>query len=195
MKRYGVLLCLILPLLGKAQSLTHPKQKDLLGKGHLIIGVRAGQGYRGTYPTTTFASPHIQYFIIDGWSIAAEGRYQMSTIYPQSVDKPDYRLRGGGLSTRYYFLRGKRFTLFAHLGANYGQSTLRMKSDAPATISRTWQTELGVGTHYRVGKRWSIEAMAGRSWANNTSSNSYFLSPPDDFNRWQVSIGINYQLK
>lgn len=145
MKRYLVLLSLALPLIGKTQSLTDNKQQELLGKGHLNVGIRVGQGYRGTYPTTTYTSPGIQYFIADGWSVSAEGRFLQSSIYPQSVNKPDYRLRGGGLSTRYYFLRGKRLAMFAHLGTSYGQSTLRMKSDAPATVSRTWQTELGLG--------------------------------------------------
>ncbi|WP_080054307.1 outer membrane beta-barrel protein [Spirosoma aerolatum] len=192
MKRYLVLLCLALPLLGHAQSL---KQQDILGKGHFNAGVSVGQGYRGTYPTTTFTSPHIQYFITNGWSLAIEGRYVSSNIYPQSVDKPDYRLWSGGVSTRYYFLRGKRLATFVHLGTYHGQSTLRMKSDAPATESRAWQTEVGLGAHYRVAKRWSVEAMVGRSGLKSTPTNSYFLLTPDDFNRWQVSIGINYQLR
>lgn len=52
MKRYLVLLSLALPLIGKTQSLTDNKQQELLGKGHLNVGIRVGQGYRGTYPTT-----------------------------------------------------------------------------------------------------------------------------------------------
>ena len=194
MKRYLVLLCLAIPLVGSAQSTTLSHQQDLLGKGHIHVGLIAGQGYRGTYPTTTYTSPRVQYFITNGWSLAVEGRFSGSTIYPQSVDKPDYRQWSGGVSTRYYFLRGKRLATFVHLGTYHGHSTLRMKSDAPATESRTWQTEVGLGAQYRVAKRWSVEAMAGRSWQKSSPTNSYFLLTPDNFNRWQVSIGINYQL-
>ncbi|GAB4031371.1 outer membrane beta-barrel protein [Spirosoma jeollabukense] len=194
MKRYLLLFCLVSPLVGKTQTVSDDKQQDLLGKGHINVGVNVGQGYRGTYPTTTYVSPRIQYFITDGWSIAAEARYLVSNIYPQTVDKPDYRLKGGGLSTRYYFLRGKRLAMFGHIGASYGQSTLRMRSDAPPGRGYTWQTEVGLGAHYRVGKRWTVEAMTGRSWSSN-SNDGYYLTPPDDFNRWQVSIGVNFRLK
>ncbi|MBD2755442.1 outer membrane beta-barrel protein [Spirosoma sp. BT704] len=192
MRLYVCLLCLILPFATRAQTNDH--QQDLLGRGHINVGVRIGQGYRGTYPTTTYVSPQLHYFITDGWSVALEARYLVSNVYPQTVDKPDYRLKGGGLSTRYYLLRGKRLAMFAHAGASYGQSTLRMKSDAPAGTGYTWQTEVGLGAHYRVGKRWSVEAMVGRSWSRN-SNGGYYLTPPDDFNRWQASVGINYRLK
>ncbi|GAB3899194.1 outer membrane beta-barrel protein [Spirosoma agri] len=194
MRRYLLLFCLVSPLVGKTQTLSDGKQQDLLGKGHFNVGVNVGQGYRGTYPTTTYVIPRVQYFIMDGWSIAAEARYLVSNIYPQTVDKPDYRLKGGGLSTRYYFLRGNRLAMFGHLGASYGQSTLRMRSDAPPGTGYTWQTEIGLGAHYRIAKRWSVEAMAGRSWSRN-SNGGYYLTPPDDFNRWQVSVGINFRLK
>jgi outer membrane scaffolding protein for murein synthesis (MipA/OmpV family) len=195
MRRYLLLFCLAIPMVGRTQTLSNDKQQDLLGKGRITIGFSVGQGYRGTYPTTTYLSPRIQYFITDGWSIAAEGRYLGSNVYPQTVDKPDYRLLGGGLSTRYYVLRGKRFAVFSHIGAVYGQSTFRGKSDAPATYSRSWQTEIGLGAHYRLGKRWSLEAMGSRSWLSNSTTISSGFLPPSDFNRWQVSIGINYRLK
>ncbi|WP_338869909.1 porin family protein [Spirosoma sp. SC4-14] len=192
MKKYLFVVGLVLPLAGKTQTLIDDKQQDLLGRGHVNIGVSVGQGHRGTYPTTNYLSPRVQYFIANGWSIAAEGRYVVSNIYPQTVNKPDYRLLGGGLSTRYYFLRGKRIAVFAQLGSTYGQSTLRMKSDAPTTVARIWQTEVGLGAQYRVGKRWAVEAMAGRSWSSSTIVTYTGLTPPDNFNRWQFSVGLNY---
>lgn len=192
-------LCLAFSQVGSAQMLPKDKQQDLLGKGHINLGVSVGQGYRGGgYPTTTYVSPRIQYFIADGWSVAAEGRYLLSNVYHQAGNKPDYTFVGGGLSTRYYFLRGKRLAIFAHAGTVYGQSTFYLNPDAPsapATLSTTWQTDAGLGVHYRVGKRWAIEAMGGRSWLHNSVFASNGFPPPADFNRWQVSIGLTYRLK
>ncbi|WP_460971642.1 porin family protein [Spirosoma migulaei] len=197
MRRCLVLFFLMMPLVGKAQTLSNDKQQDLLGKGHISLGLSVGQGYRGTYPTTNFVSPRIQYFIANGWSIAAEGRFLTSTIYHQSDNKPDYRLLAGGLSTRYYFVRGKRVAVFAHIGTEYGQSAFHLTPDAPfspGTISSTWQTDAGLGIQYRVGKRWAIEVMGGRSWLSNSLVSSSGFLPPADFNRWQCSVGINYRL-
>lgn len=199
MKRCVLLISLFLPLLGFAQVTFDEQQQDLLGKGHVHVGVNVGQGYRGGgYPTISYISPRIQYFITNGWSIAAEGRFLTSNIHHQSGNKPDYKLFAGGLSTRYYFVRTKRLAVFTHVGAVYGQSEFHLRPDAPAspaTISNTWQTEVGLGAHYRVNKRWSIEVMGGRSWLNNSTVTSSGFLPPAEFNRWQASIGINYRLK
>lgn len=163
-------------------------QQDLLGKGRVNVGVSAGQGYKGSYSTTNFYSPRIQYFLADAWSVALEGRYLKSaSFYP-------FTYLGAGLSTRYYFLRGNRFALFAQLGAAYGQSKYEKFDpvDVPASINgirnNNWQTNAGLGAHYRLGKRWSLEATAERSWLQSS-----YLTPA--YNRWQASIGINYQLK
>lgn len=187
MKRYLLLVGLVLPLTGVAQTLTN-KQQDLLGKGHINVGVNVGQGYRGNYPTTRYLSPRIQYFLTDGWSIAAEGRIlKANSVY-------DLTYVGGGVSTRFYFVRGKRFAVFAQAGAVYGQSNYHKwdPTDVEASLNHipnnNWQTNAGVGVHYRLGKRWSIEAITERSWLPTS-----YLTP--DYNRWQTSIGINYRLK
>lgn len=194
MKRYVLLLSLFLPLFGSAQATLDEHQRDLLGKGHLAVGVSVGQGYKGSRQTTTSFSPRIQYFLADRWSVALEGRYLKSTSSDFPYSFP-FSYVGAGLSTRYYFLRGRRLALFAQLGALYGQSKYDRyePSDPYTTIkggarNNNWQTNAGLGAHYRLGKRWSLEATAERSWLPSS-----YLTP--DFNRWQASIGLNYRLK
>ncbi|AKD55608.1 outer membrane beta-barrel protein [Spirosoma radiotolerans] len=188
MRRYSVLLFLTLPLVGRTQVLTHDKQQDLLGKGHLSVGISAGQGYRGNYSTTNYFVPRIQYFLASGWSVAFEGRYLKSNSYYP------FTYLGAGLSTRYYFFRGSRLAIFAQLGAVYGQSKYDKfdPADYIASINgirnNNWQTNAGLGAHYRLGKRWSVEATFDRSWLQSS-----YLTP--DYNRWQASVGINYRLK
>jgi len=166
----------------------------LLGKGHLAVGISAAQGYKGSRQTTISFNPRMQYFLADGWSVALEGRYLKSTSsdFPNSFP---FTYVGAGLSTRYYFLRGSRFALFAQLGASYGQSKYnRYEPLDPYTTmnggvrNNNWQTNAGLGAHYRLGKRWSLEVTAERSWLPSS-----YLTP--DFSRWQASIGLNYRLK
>lgn len=194
MKRCVLLLNLFLPLLGYAQTVLDEHQQDLLGKGHLSVGISVGQGYRGNYQTTASFSPRIQYFLANRWSVAFEGRYLKST----SADFPysfPFNYFGLGLSTRYYFLRGNRFALFAQLGALNGNSKYNRydPTDPYRTMNggvsnNNWQTNAGLGAHYRLRKRWSLEVTAERSWLSSS-----YLTP--DFSRWQASIGLNYQLK
>ncbi|WP_461150457.1 outer membrane beta-barrel protein [Spirosoma pulveris] len=188
MKYCVVLIGLFFPLLGFAQINPDRHQLDLLGKGHLHVGLSAGRGYKGSYSTTNVYTPRIHYFLADGWSVALEGRYiQSNSFY-------SFSYLGAGLSTRYYFLRSGRFALFAQLGAAYGQSKYDKYDPADPAAYRNgihnnnWQTSAGLGAHYRLGKRWSLEATAERSWLQSS-----YLTP--DYNRWQTSIGINYWLK
>ncbi|GAB3957225.1 hypothetical protein GCM10028805_49320 [Spirosoma harenae] len=194
MKRCVVLLSLFFPLLGSAQTVFDEHQRDLLDKGHVAVGISAGQGYSGSRQTTTSFSPRLHYFLADGWSVALEGRYLQSTSSEFPYSFP-FRYVGAGLSTRYYFLRGNRFALFAQVSAVYGQSTYdRYEPADPYTTMKggarntNWQTNAGLGAHYRLAKRWSVEATAERSWLPSS-----YLTP--DFSRWQASIGLNYQLK
>ena len=195
MKRYVLTLYLFLPFAGAAQSVVgDEKQQDLLGQGHLSIGISVGGGYRGTYPNINYITPRIQYFLKDGWSIAAEGNYLKS--------ESAFTYVGAGLSSRYYFLRRKRLALFAHLGASYGKSDYNSSLSKPAfdpnnrqsRINNNWQLNAGLGAHYRLGKRWTVEAVAGRSWLQNLNPPLYSFIPAD-YNRWQVSVGISYRLK
>jgi outer membrane protein assembly factor BamA len=188
MKQIVLLSILMLPLLATAQVQVNEKQQDLLGKGNMGVGISVGQGYRGNYPTTNSITPSVHYFLANGWSIALEGRYlKANSVY-------DFTYLGAGLSTRYYFLRGNRFALFAKLGVVYGQSNYHKwdPTDVEASLkdipNANWQTNAGLGVLYRLGKRWSIEAVAERSWLPSS-----YLTP--DYNRWQASIGINYRLR
>jgi outer membrane scaffolding protein for murein synthesis (MipA/OmpV family) len=173
---------------GKSQILPNAKQQDLLGKGHLNVGFSVGQGYKGSSSTTTYYGPRIQYFLADGWALALEGRYLKSNSYYP------FTYLGAGLSTRYYFLRSNRFAVFAQLGAMYGQSNYDKYDPVDPFRSmdgvrnNNWQTNAGLGIHYRLGKRWSLEATAERSWLQSS-----YLTPA--YNRWQASVGINYRLK
>ncbi|MBC3785682.1 outer membrane beta-barrel protein [Spirosoma utsteinense] len=193
MKRCVLLLGLFLPLFGSAQTVFDEHQRDLLGKGRLNVGISAGQGYKGSRPTTIFYSPKIQYFLADGWSVTLEGRYLKTTSSDYLSSFP-FNYAGAGLSTRYYFLRGNRFALFAQVGALYGQSNYdRFEPTDPFSTmngihNMNWQTNAGLGAHYRVGRRWSVEATVERSWLPSS-----YLTP--DYNRWQAGIGINYRLK
>ena len=185
MNRYLLLLSLLLPLSVFAQVSPDEKQRDLLGQGRVNAGVSIGGGYGGTVGSVGHVTPRIQYFLKDGWSIAVEGRY----IRRSSA----FTYMGAGLSTRYYFLRSKRVAVFAQAGATYGKITYRLESGNPyQTLLRlkpnAWQANAGVGAHYRLGKRWSLEGTIERSQFPKDN-----LTP--DFSRWQGNIGINYRLK
>lgn len=187
MKRYAVFLSLFFLCVAFAQSSADDKQHDLLGQGRVQVGVSVGGGYGGYVGVTSQVTSRIQYFLKDGWSIMAEGRYTKIA--------PDFTYVGGGLSTRYYFLRGQRFALFGQLGATYGQSIYcsveRASPYQTLTSDRQtggWQANTGLGAHYRLGKRWSLEATVERTQFQKAS-----VIP--DFSRWQGSVGINYRIK
>ncbi|WP_097127171.1 hypothetical protein [Spirosoma fluviale] len=186
MKRYVLLMALFLPVYGFAQSSPDAHQQDLLGQGHIMVGVNAGGGYGSGPGTVAHTTPRIQYFLKDGWSVAAEGRYVNIG--------PHFRYFGGGLSTRYYFLRSTRFAMFGQVGANYGQRSYgrREPTNPYQTLSgfkgTAWQVNAGLGAHYRVGNRWSIEAMV-----EGTQFQKAYLSPYNS--GWQGSIGVNFRIK
>ncbi len=186
MNRYLLLLSLLLPVSVFAQVSLDEKQRDLLGQGRVNAGVSIGGGNGGTVGAVGHVAPRVQYFLKDGWSIAVEGRY----IKRSSA----FTYMGAGLSTRYYFLRSKRVAVFAQAGATYGKATYRaVEPGSPyQTLTRlkpnAWQTNAGVGAHYRLGKRWSLEGTVERSQFPKDN-----LNP--DFSRWQGNIGLNYRLK
>ncbi|GAB3689042.1 hypothetical protein GCM10027592_04900 [Spirosoma flavus] len=187
MKPCILLLCLIAPLAGKAQKQADNKQQNPLKKGNVVLGLSAGHGYRGNYPTTTSVSPQVHYFLSDKLSVAVTGRYMKA--------KSTYSITylGAGASTRYYYVKTNRFTLFGQVGATYGQTTYDRfdPSDLRSvngTRNNNWQTNAGIGAQYHVGKRLSVEAVGERSWLPSSD-----LTP--SYNRWQTSIGVNYKLK
>lgn len=168
------------------------KQRDLLGQGTLNVGVNVSAGYSGFVGLTGRVVPRLQYFLKDGWSMALEGRYE--------TNGRQYQYMGAGISTRYYFVRDRRLALFGQAGATYGQSRYRSYYDPanPYSIDGSltnyreykqpaWQVSAGLGVHYRLGNRWSLEGVAERTLTNNTG---LFRN----YSRWQGSVGVNFRL-
>jgi hypothetical protein len=188
MKNYLLLLPFLMPLCGIAQSINEDKQQILLGQGRLNVGVNVSGGYGGYVGNSGHVIPRLQYFLQDGWSIALEGRYDFN---PGSQT----RFAGGGLSTRYYFLRAQRVALFGQLGANYGQSRYYADANGPnkngngfSQTMNTFQTNAGLGVHYRLGDRWSIEASGERVLTNSGR-------PTIDISPWRANVGVNFRIK
>ncbi len=185
MKRFLIVVGLLLPLHGFSQSSVDRKQQELLGQGKLNVGITVGHSFSGNTGAITQATPRIQYFLTDGWSISAEGRY--------SKAGEDFTYVGAGLSTRYYFLRRTRFALFGQVGGTYGKSTYSKIEPTDPTrplsslAANSYQVNAGLGTHYRLGKRWSLEFTVERS-----KFQKLYLIP--DYNSWQGNFSINYCL-
>ena len=148
------------------------KQPDLLSQGKLHVGLNVNVGYGGSLVGMTGrVVPRLQYFLKDGWSVALEGRYETTGN--------QFRYVGAGLSTRYYFIRDRRLAVFGQAGATYGQSRyLTYYSSAnpynpinPGTLheqkTNALQVLAGLGVHYRIANRWSLEAVAERTLTNN----------------------------
>lgn len=170
-------------------QIINDKQQDLLGQGSLHVGANANLGYSGFSGLNARFTPRIQYFLTDGWSVAAEGRIE--------TNGRQYSYVGAGLSTRYYFIRDRRLAVFGQAGATYGQSTF-LRPDPASSFnlvngrresSPTLQVSAGLGVHYRLSERWSIEGMAERTITNYRSIGL------TNYSRWQGSIGVNFRLK
>lgn len=164
------------------------KQPDLLGQGKLHVGVNVNGGYGGNFVGMTGrVVPRVQYFLKDGWSIALEGRYEANGDF--------FRHVGAGLSTRYYFIRDRRLAVFGQAGATYGRSRYRRYTFDPANPTQfwredranAWQVSAGLGVHYRIANRWSLEALSERTLTNNVGTFR-------NYGRWQGSVGVNFRL-
>ncbi len=162
---------------------TDDKQADLLGQGRLNVGVGVSVG------STSRVMPRLHYFLKDGWSVSLDGRYE--------TNRYNYLYLGLGLSTRYYFVRDRRLALFGQAGATYGQSryqTLYNPTDPYSIYQRVgtrpnpaFQTAAGLGVHYRVANRWSVESIAERTLTNHVGATL-------QYSRWQGSVGVNFRL-
>lgn len=192
MKNYLLAFGLLAPFWASAQLAANSGQQPLLGKGQFNAGVSLGGGWEyGNFQGRIM--PRLQYFLKDGWSIALEGRYT-------NVRGPEFRYRGVGLSTRYYFIRDRRLALFGQVGATYGQSTFLSVNyirDSQGTViirdtyrnrSKAFQSHAGLGMHISLARRWSMEVMAERTLTNNIGSSL-------DYSRWQGNLGVNYRIK
>ena len=188
MKIYLLLFPLFVPLFGMAQLVNDDKQQTMLGQGRLNVGVNVSGGYGGFVGASGHVVPRLQYFLKDGWSIALEGRYDIN-------NGSQTKFVGGGLSTRYYFLRAQRFALFGQLGATYGQNQYFADTNGPnkngngfRQTLNSFQTNAGLGVHYRIGNRWSIEASGERVLTNSSQ-------PTLNFSPWRANIGLNFRIK
>ena len=190
MKSFFFALAVALPGFAAAQNTpTDDRQTDLLGQGTLNVGVGLSGGYGNYAGKTGRILPRLQYFLKDGWSLALEGRYERNG--------DQFQYLGAGLSTRYYFVRDRRLALFGQAGATYGQSHYRTYAYDPANPYSIYQTfgrqgsafqfSAGLGVHYRIANRWSIEAVAERTLTRYAGFTNY--SP------WQGSLGVNFRIK
>ena len=166
------------------------KQQDLLGQGNIHVGVDVNAGYGGYVGMVGRVVPRLQYFLKDGWSVALEGRYETSGR--------QFSYAGAGVSTRYYFIRDRRLAVFGQAGATYGRSMYRTYRYDPANPYSTyqnfseqktnaWQATAGLGVHYRVSKRWSLEGVMERTLTNRIGFST-------NYSRWQGSVGVNFRL-
>ncbi|WP_460981270.1 outer membrane beta-barrel protein [Spirosoma fluminis] len=160
----------------------------MLGQGRLNIGVGVSGGYGGFVGNSGHVVPRLQYFLTDGWSVSLEGRYDINS-------GSQTKFMGGGLSTRYYVLRTRRFAVFGQLGATYGQSRYYADANGPnkygsgtPQYTGTFQTNAGLGVHYRLGNRWSLEAGSERVLTNSTQSTI-------DASPWRANIGLNFRIR
>lgn len=190
MKIFFFALVMALPSFAAAQNTSiDDRQTDLLGQGTLNVGVGIRGGYGNYRGTTGGVVPRLQYFLKDGWSVALEGRYEK---YGNA-----FQYLGAGLSSRYYFVRDRRLALFGQVGLTYGQTNYRTYAYDPTNPSSIYQSfgkyggavqgSVGLGVHYRIASRWSIEAIAERTLTNTVGFTNY--------SRWQGNIGINFRLK
>ena len=165
------------------------KQQDLLGRGNIHVGVDVNAGYGGRFVGITGrVVPRLQHFLKDGWSVALEGRYEATGDF--------FRHVGAGVSTRYYFIRDRRLSVFGQAGATYGRSRyLRYYPGADLYNPTTWlerkenvfRVSAGLGVHYRIANRWSLEALAERPLTN--------VGAFRGTGRWQGSVGVNFRLR
>lgn len=190
MKKNLLLVAFFLPLASSAQSIDNDgKQQGLLGAGKTNLGVGIARSYGGnSISFATQLTPRLQYFIKDGWSVAVEG--ELSRNYGTQN-----KFNAAGLTTRYYFLRSHRLALFGEAGASFGRATISVDaSDTYGMGARIvekatrFQTKVGLGVHYRLSDRWSLEG--------NATHNSGSRGMADtDFGRWRTGIGVNFRLK
>lgn len=191
MKYQSLLFALLLPLGSFAQSSADDaQQQTVLGAGRINLGVGVSQGYGQSTSSLVRFTPRLQYFIRDGWSVALEGQFARNYF---SQD----RYTGAGLTTRYYFLRSRRFAMFGEVGASYGQNINKKQSynsvgltDPVSTKTNLFRTHAGLGVHYRVGQRWSIEAGVTRALSGKQEITRDAAYAP-----WRIGAGVNFRLK
>lgn len=159
-----------------------------MGKGKLHIGVGLSQELGNTFGINRAFAPRLQYFVNNGWSVALEGTFERNAGTQNT-------LSGAGLNTRYYFLRAQRLALFGEFGATLGLGKTYYR-DANGSgmrereTSTVFRTHAGLGAHYRLGERWSVEAGATRMLSNSQNANNLPGYAP-----WRAKLGVNFRIR
>lgn len=187
MNKYVAIILLLSPFWGVAQS-TDTRQESLLGKGKLHIGAGLSQEIGGNFGINRAFSPRLQYFVSNGWSVAFEGTLEKNYATQNTMN-------GAGLNARYYFLRAQRLALFGEVGATIGRSKINY-SDTNGTgflsqeTSTVFRTHAGLGAHYRLGERWSVEAGVARMLSNSQNAMNLPGYAP-----WRAKVGVNFRIR
>lgn len=188
MKNYLLLVSLLFPVCSWAQL---EVETPWLNQGQVQVGVGVGTGWGSTVGGYLRATPYAQYFLKDGWALRAEGRY--------NYNGPDgNQYVGAGLTTQYHFLRTKRFSAFAQVGYFYGKADYglyRMVDQTPTSGRLERYREqfnygmfnLGLGAQYRLGSRWSINALAEKNTGQKVGRFG-----ADSYNS---TLGIGFRIK
>ena len=189
MKNHILLLILLLPMCALAQS---SPETPWLKKGEIQVGVGVGRGWGGYAGFVARATPYIQYFIKDRWSLRLEGEYETYQL-TKKRDQIAGRSQGFGVgvSTQYYFLKRDRFALYGKVGYSYGKTTNNVYDpiDPSGPPTRTIQSNynrvsLGVGAQYRLGERWLINGLIEQQASYSLSNNST-----------NISIGVGFRIR
>ncbi len=190
MKTYLLLVSLLIPVCGRAQS---PMKTTGLDQGQFQIGVGVGAGWGSSVGGGGYirATPYTQYFLKDGLALRLEGRYTNN-------GHDGNRYLGAGLSTQYHFLRTSRLSVFAQAGYFYGRSDYRLYRIVDQT-STSAQLEkyrehfnygmlnTALGAQYRLGPRWSITALAEKNFGQEVGRIGA--------DKHNFTLGINFRIK
>jgi hypothetical protein len=187
MDKYIAIILLLTPFWGVAQS-ADTRQENLLGKGKLHIGVGLSQEIGGSFGINRGFTPRLQYFVSNGWSLALEGTLEKNYATQNTMN-------GVGLNTRYYFMRAQRLALFGEVGATIGRSKINYP-DTNGTgflrleTSTVFRTHAGLGAHYRLGERWSMEAGLARMLSNSQNATNLPGYAP-----WRAKVSVNFRIR
>lgn len=185
MKNYAVFVVFVLsPFCSWAQSTVSTPWLD---QGQFQLGVGVGAGRGGNTGGYIRASPYAQYFIKNGLALRLEGRY--------NYNGPDgNQYAGAGLLGQYHVVRTNRFSAYLQAGYFYGQANYGFYvSNDPYSLFRSRQQynygmlNLGVGAQYRLGNRWSVNALVERNVGQRVGS---YGADKDN-----LTLGIGFRIK
>ncbi len=188
MKNYAVLIAFVLlPFWSWAQS---NENNTWLDQGQVQIGVGVGVGRGGNTGGYIRASPYAQYFIKNGLALRLEGRY--------NYNGPDGdKYAGAGLLGQYHVVRTNRFSAYAQAGYFYGNANYSLYRSNPLDVSAQpilyreqvsyGMFNLGLGAQYRMGNRWSVNALIERNIGQRIGSRGA--------DKDNLTLGIGFRIK